>query len=570
MLQRTRGENITQHVPLKSIRTSSFDLSHDHKTSFALGELIPHLTLPLLPSDSVSVSCQILMRFPKLFFPIMHRVETHVAYFFVPNDVIWDKWKAFIKPDFTLGGVDITPVTAPTINVTFALDQDGIDLQRKRIIEYMGFPTPQTPPGDGAWNTQGIDINALPIAAYWQIWNDYYRRPQTQYAFGTDEWESEPPILRGADTDFDYTTVMDNHYLLFRQINDTVDGSQKGWLNVQKRNWNPDLFTMATYEPQYGAEVLVPMVADPDDPKTWPSNWYAGGGTQSVGAMTQDGTAPNRRTRVNNLDHYLDVQSTAATIASFRYAEAMQAFLERLNRVGDRYRDVIRGFYGVDPSPFADDYAVYIGSVTGQTIISDVMTTAEFTVTQPQGKGVGSYAGKIVALENTPTYQYQAKEHGWLIGIVNVQPTSSYFEGANHFWFWQTWEDIPFDEFAHVGDEELKWKEVYLDYGIAPDHADHDLTWGYIPRYQRWRYQNDVVSGYLRTSYNSMHLGRTFKGANKEQEHLSFDFLQCNPEDSRVFEITKNGDDVVFAQIWNQVRVIRQLPKYGIPMGAVN
>lgn len=587
MQGRARGENATMNTPLKQRNTSLFDLSFDHKLSFNMGELIPFFCKETLPGDHWQLSTSTLLRFAKLYLPVMHRVEVHQAWFYVSNDILYDRWKSFIKPVFGQQQAQILPNDAetqgfpvqeltphPVFNFTLS-GSSGlvVEFWKDSLPAYMGFPTPtEEPPADVA-----IQFSALPIAAYWKIWNDFYRRPQTQFEFGRDAYNSELPILRDLPVSGVSNALMTDHYTEWITINGTSDGygTSVGFLKPVKRNWNPDYFTMATFEPQYGEDVIIPVFTTERglDLANATRAWSISTGElqDSAGSVSVHTTGNLRSTgNPTPQEIALDVSGTAGTLQELRYAESMQQFLERLNRVGDRYRDYIRGFWGVDPSPYADDYTVYIGSVTDNVMVSDVMSYSDARPSTPSGvsDGLGSYAGKMLSANQSKVFNFHAREHGFIIGIINVQPRSSYSNGMHRMWSRLSWEDYANDEFAHIGDQEIQKRELVLNYSVPSDDPSQLETWAYVPRYQEMRYSQDIISGELRKEWTGFHFGRIFDQLS-EPPVLNGDFLNCEPDEARIFELIDpsgtNPTHTIYGQIWCHAQVIRQLPKYGVP-----
>ena len=121
MLHRQRQENASMPAPMGSPNTSLFSRGHYHKTTFNMGDLIPFTVHEQLPGDRWNLGVEALLRFPKTLFPIMEDLQLHVAFFSVNNDLLWDKWKAFIKPDVNVSA-DWTTTPTPMVKGYFEYD----------------------------------------------------------------------------------------------------------------------------------------------------------------------------------------------------------------------------------------------------------------------------------------------------------------------------------------------------------------------------------------------------------------------------------------------------------------
>lgn len=529
-----------------------FDLSHDHKTTFSMGQLIPFLTVETLPGDDFRIDYEILCRFAPLYLPIMHRCDMTINYFYVPWRIIWSDWSKYITQSEDL----LTPYYDQPLAANVSSGT-----KRYMLVNYMGFPSRLFTP-----TVDTISVSAGPVAAYWKIWNEYYRNSQIQT-------EVEIPLSSG-ENDITGWSLYFGDAPLF----------------VAYKLWNRDYYTSALPTPQIGVEVLVPIANDnydipggtygPGDvkgPYRWLTNLthtpVSDGdlGIDAVSTGIAGGTAGSAGDLV-----YLDIQETSAPLRDFRLAARMLEFLERLMRTGQRYRDFLKGHFGVDPDPGTIDLPVYIGGSKGRVVISEVMSTAE-TVDVP----VGAYAGQALAIERGKSQvKYFCKEHGFIIGIINIQPKSSYFQGLSKMWTRGVGlpltnpgnvYDYAFEEFAGIGDQEILMKELRLDLGTTPANVAHNEdVFGYIPRYSDYRYMNDIVSAEMRTIWLSFHLSRLFVTGQVPADALTepvlnSEFVSCIPRIDDVFQVGGAQEHEIYAHIFNNVQVWRSLPKFGIP-----
>ena len=586
---RARQENAAMPAPMVPWGSSYFDRSHFHKTSFNYGQLAVTTCQEVMPGDTWRLGIEALLRHPKLFFPIFEQVELHTAFFYVKNTTLWDKWKAFIKPDIDVSADwTTTPTPMPTCDLIFSelANDQGVDLWNKLTVAYMGFPSPINNDFTGE---RTIKISALPIVAYWKVWNDFYRRPQLQPEFGRSSDQSEEPILRDiTDPEGDVTQMLSDYFTEWADAmggNEWRDDPGIGPTNpflphlLNRRNWTPDYFTMGTYEPQYGEDVIIPVFSNDaitlGDLSQATRSWsIATGQIQDAASSVSVHSTGNLRSTGAGAppEIALDVSGTAGNLRELAYAESMQRFLERINRSGDRHKDLIRTSFGADPSPFNDDYAVFIGARSSVVAITDVYSTSDSRPAENNqlSEGVGSYAGKAIGSMNTGAMSITCNDHGFIIGIINVQPESSYMNGIPKMFIRKDWQDYAWPDFAHIGDQEVEARELVLNYQFPLDDPENTKTWSYVPRYQEWRYQNSITSSEMRRYWTGMHFTRTFD-QNQPAPNLSGYFLQCIPDEARVFEIvggqdaTGAGSNTVYAWLWITAEVIRRLPKYGVP-----
>jgi len=501
-----------------------YDLSFNHKTTLTMGNLIPLATKEAYPGEQWRLSSEIMMRFAALYLPIMHQCYFTLDWYFVTNDQLWPKgfyvdfpdgWQNFIKQD---------PMQAGASWPYF--DYQRADaVSTNGILNYMGF---NAPPGAGTLIAE-TQVSALPPAAYAKIWDEYYRNDQIQ----TPIWAE----LHGGDN----TAI----------INAMLPG-----LEVLRRNWPRDYYTSATPTPQQGENVLIPSFAT--DPVT--------GEYIPQPILNLDGTVPTTGGLSISLTGELQkstlnvpvVLQLSSTIRDFRYAAQMTEFLERSLRAGDRYNDFVERNFGYSPNPLYIDRPVWIGGYTGNVVISEVLATAEtgaFTV--------GQYAGQALARDNSPVFTYTTPDYGFIIAMLTVYPKASYYSGLENMWRRTTKMDYMWEQFALIGDQPIRNKEVWFSWYDA-DIEWNDEIFGYLPQYTQFKYSNDIVSGQMRTLWQSFHLGRKFIAA--ADVVLNSEFITCTPDVQRVF-ITdaEAGEHECYIHAYNNIQVNRRLPRNGLP-----
>ena len=221
--------SIFDSVPLRRPQRSSFDLSHEVKTSTNFGQLTPILCREVLPGDTWSVNSEVMLRFAPLISPVMHRINVTVHFFFVPNRLLWDKWE-----DFITGGKDgLQAPLFPTFNPTALKASAGATnvVHVGSPMDYFGFSVPKGNDSISDMYPNNADnlFNCLPFKAYTKIYNDYYRDQNLQ-----DEVDIH------ADVDGDNSLYWQNFIIRYRA-------------------YEKDYFTSSLPWTQRGGDVQVPM-----------------------------------------------------------------------------------------------------------------------------------------------------------------------------------------------------------------------------------------------------------------------------------------------------------------------
>ena len=205
------------------------------------------------------------------------------------------------------------------------------------------------------------------------------------------------------------------------------------------------------------------------------------------------------------------------TVPEMRLAERLQSFRERLLRVGGKYVNYIKELFGVEPLDSRVQIPKYLGGDSYVLNVSDVDQTA------PSELGsVGESYGKSVSVNRTGQIQYDVYEHGLIIGLHFVRPRPSNIGGCPKLFTRRTYFDFFNPHFSALGYQEIEEREL----DVA---RPKDVAFGYVPRYDDYRYGNDIVSGDFKRSLNYWHMSRDIS-----KEKLSVDFVTCRP-DPRIF-----------------------------------
>ena len=147
------------------ISRSTFNLDSSHKTSFNVGQVIPHYVMEVLPGDTHSVSTHKVVRLQTLLTPVMDNIHLDTYYFFVPNRLLWEHWKQFNGENSSSAWVPNTTYQIPQVTAPASTGWT-----KGTIADYMGIPI----------GIPNLSVNALPFRAYALIMNEWFRDQNLQ------------------------------------------------------------------------------------------------------------------------------------------------------------------------------------------------------------------------------------------------------------------------------------------------------------------------------------------------------------------------------------------------------
>lgn len=519
-------------------RRSVFDLSHDHKTTLKMGQLVPVLCMECVPGDIMLMHNEIVLRFQPMIAPVLHQVDVYTHTFFVPYRLLWGgpdsleqypsetarAWEYFIsggpKNDFAQPLPRWIPSSQLMAN------------SKGTLWDYLGFSRVTSSYGITVAHTRDqfwpVD---WPRRAYNWIYNEYYR-----------------------DQDLEDKVSWSNESILYRK-------------------WEKDYFTIARPYRQRGQAMAVPLIGNArvqwgapfttPDPSTFAnvlaqkvpgqqafSSVYT---TSNVTSNTSGALFANMQDGVGTFD-----------LADIRQIAQLTKWQERNQRAGVRYKEFIPAHFGVDIGDSRIDRPEYIGGTRSPVIISEVLQTEGTTQVSPQA----NMAGHGITADTTRIGRYNVKEYGLIMTILSVRPRTSYApKGINRQWLRRTRYDHYFPEFAHLSEQGIYKGELH----VTSSNDNQWSLWGYIGIYDELRYIPSLVTGDMMNVLKYWHLSRyaaTTTATTTTATPLNKDFVTCIPRDD-IFSVLTAPDpttgtmvpvDNLILNYASRIKAVRPLP----------
>lgn len=541
-----------------------FNLSHSIKYDCDMGQLIPVMCDEVIPGDIFKISNQMVVRMTPLVAPIMDTIRVKVRYFFVPYRLLTDgklqdgtqykfDWENFLSQGSDgLDATEVLPRWYPTKN------------GKGSLWDYFAFPVGVQPAG-----AYPLDF---PRQAYNFIYNEFFRFESIQDEidiFNEDilhvNWEKDyftsalleqqrgiAPVLSGSilylgDDDQYHSVRMCDVYKSNLAYNwDFVDDNDGGTFDYVSNNDN----TISKGSLASGRNNFLsgdrPSNVYPD------SNAYVSdsfGSKFPLSVIVTGATKPDF-TIASPKGNQTPIVYGGFNVAQLRLTIQAQKWLERSNRAGNRYTELLRSHFGVFPRDERLDRPEYIGGSSTPIIISEVLQTSSSDSTSPQG----NMSGHGITIDRGFVAKYRVKEFGLIMGLAYIVPRPTYgSQGINRQWLRRDRFDFYFPEFAHLSEQGIETAEIYA----TNDESTNKAIFGYIGHQDEMRHKQDKIAGSFRDTLSYWTLSREFAS----RPLLNDSFVKCVPSKD-IFAVQNepaflvNFENVIHA--WRPMPVIAE------------
>lgn len=486
------------------------------KTTFDAGYLIPVFIDEALPGDTKNLKASFFCRMATLATPLMDNLYLDTHFFSVPVRLVWNNFQKFMGEQENPG--DSIDYLIPTCT-----SPEG-GYQAQSIYDYLGIPI----------NVGGLEHNELPLRCCYLIYNEWFRDENLQDS------------------------------LVFSK----GDNATSGGFQLFRRGKRHDYFTGCLPLPQKGDAIEIPLTGDAPVVSPSGSNlnlFKDSAGKEARIYHTQDFSYVGVKYADDSLypsSSYIysnmvaDLSSVnAATINSLRLAFQLQRFLERTNRSGSRYIEIIKGMFNCVSPDARLQRPEYLGGSSTRFMVNTVeQTSATGAGDTPQGN-LSAFA---VAGSKIHGFTKSFVEHCYIIGFVSVRADLNYQQGLNRLWSRSTRFDFYWPTLAHLGEQAVLNKEIY-----AQGTADDNDVFGYQERWAEYRYMPNMITGKFRSTYaqslDVWHLAQEFTNLPK----LNAEFIVDNPPVDRVIAVQDEPQFLLDA--YYKFYDVRPMPTYSVP-----
>ena len=401
-----------------------------------------------------------------------------------------------------------------------------------KLLEYLGYGRYYdfltNPTGGFEYN---LDLNAFGLLAYQKIYADFYR---------DEQWEKPSPST--FNVDYMSGTGVASSMQMSIPTSKTDDFFKNyNLFDLRYCNWPKDLYHGILPNAQYGDTAVVPLGTgasgsftlnnlsgylshastgdeklksfsnrppeseNPSELSCPGAIWLRRNPAQGNNefCIPEDGVVSNddkvgfgmsyyyQKIGSGELTGFMDGSAgSSLSILALRQYEFLQKWKEIVQSTGQNYKDQIKAIWGVDVSDHLSDRCTYLGGISGNLSINEVVNTnitGDYDA-QIAGKGVSIANGKI---------EYDSRgEFGYIMCIYHCLPQVDYTTSYVDLQYMRVnAEDFANPVFDRVGMQQVSVASILNRFGIANNFDGTPRLLGYVPRYADYKTSIDTSVG---------------------------------------------------------------------------
>lgn len=575
--------NIESHfsrIPSVKHSRSTFDRSYSHSTSFNFGKCIPLCVEEVLPGDTVTMQTSKVVRLQTLLAPTLTNMYLDTYWFFVPNRIVWDKWKQFMGENTESAWV---PTSEPPMPV---LGSPSGGFAKGTIADYMGIPVGVEFPASAPFAP-----SSLPFSAYAMIWNDFFR-----------DQNIDDPVV-----------VTSNPKQSRTGSNGSALGdAELGGMPLPANKFH-DIFTSCLPQPQRGPSVNIPVSGE------LPVLANGEHGFSSVSSGGKSHQVPMILRNVNDTTHsafshsyvssdssFLDLKGSSfyniynknnkksfstnipwigeepshiypltpqnlwavsgpeysdssfgVDVNALRLSIATQQYYEALARSGSRLEEQISTFFGVTNPDARVQHPEYLGGNRIQINVHEVTNTA-----QTETDFLGDIGAQSVTADSHNDFVKSFTEHGILMCIGVARYDHIYSQGMPKMFTRHNKFDFYNPLFANIGEQPIYDYELYA----KGSNTTNPTIFGYNEAWVHYRTAQNRVSAELRPNGEGNLTHWTAADNYASKPTLSTEWLKEDTSNiDRVLAVSHTIANQIFGDFYFNTKWTRCLPMYSIP-----
>ncbi len=509
-IMRNRANNTQARVPQIKHRRSVFGMNKNRKQTMKAAYLVPIFYEEVIPGDTWEINMSALIRLMPQVAPPIDNLTISTFFFFDPHRL---QWKNFTKQH---GEKDNPDDTIDYITPKMTCPDGGFDF--RSLQDYLGKPC-------------GVDVEttSLPERMYNRIYNNYFRSEFLQDSVYINEDDADDEV---ENYELKKITKMHDYFT------DALPTLQQGDpvqipLGTRATVWGEDgtALNINIGNSTYGswithhrdeADFTATIYADSGD---FSADMSKTGTTNTTGKKSYANVISKEYANENGIalsGLYADLSTAVgADISALRLMIQTQQILERDNRNGVRYTEMLEGRYGTINPDLRLTRPQYLGGTKTPFFTTPVVQTSG-TGTTGQNTPQGNLSGYGVTSEKGNVIRQSFSEWGAIMGLMAITATPQYQYGVQRKFTRFERFDYMYPEFMGLSDQGIKNKELY----VTGDEETDEEVWGYIGRYDEYRYFNNEICGELRSNYPESLEVWTYAENMNELQNLNSNFIE--------------------------------------------
>lgn len=570
---------------------NAFNLSKMTHGTMRFGKLYPVYSRMVMPGDSFKIKPSHFIRFASVISPILNKISVSYSAFYVPFRLVWKFFPTFISGGYNNDGIytdaqgNYLDKNDNLTTTPFKPELPTIDLLERQtdnspfvyapydgsLLDWLGYPTFANQTNlVNLLNSGEVDssferamiVNALPLMCYHKVVKDWFTNNNIK-----DESLLKSYINSNV-SGLQFTTNLTSN-----------DHNISGITQLAYVNYGLDYFTSALPYLQRGEPIMLngannEVTFNPDS--NLPSQLRAST-TGNLHPQTENlsnklgdlvGSSSQTKLQLDNTNS-LSVQ-LGTTIQELRFATALQEWCEKSLRVGTRYIDFLKAFFGVQSSDRSLQRSEYLGSTVHDVTKMDIDQTSGTEFGIDEATPQGTTTTKLIASDSSKTFECYCEEHGMIFVMAYITPETIYKNRIRTEYLYRDKEDFLFPEFTHLSPQAVQNQELFVPRSESDCKAyNPNAVFGYQDRYNELRQDTNDVHGDFKGNLSFFLQMRDFT----RMPALNTDFLKADDVSTSIFATNKvkdsNGNQYEVDQIWASfnfdVKAIRCLPKIAIP-----
>lgn len=576
---------------------NAFNLSKQTHGTLRFGKLYPVYSRMVFSGDSFKIKPSHFIRFASVISPILNKISITYSAFYVPFRLVWKFFPTFISGGYNNDGIytdaqgNYLDKNDNLTTTPFKPEIPTIDLLERKstsspftfapydgsLLDWLGYPTfanqndLQSILGSSEIDSSFSDsmiINALPLMCYHKVVKDWFTNNNIKDESLLKSYI--PSNVSGLQHSTSASGVSTLHDI-------------SGVTQLAFVNYGLDYFTSALPYLQRGEPIMLNGSNNDVTFERSKSNQnnilFAGttntppSGEKLTIGNSHDAFAPLQTANSANL--LLDNSSSLSvqlgtTIQELRFANALQEWAEKSLRVGTRYIDFLKAFFGVKSSDRSLQRSEYLGSSVHDVTKFDIDQTSGTEFGLDEATPQGTTTTKLIASDTSKSFDCYCEEHGMIFVMAYVTPETIYKNRIRTEYLYKDKEDFLFPEFAHLSPQAVQNQELFVPRNDTETQGYRpDAVFGYQDRYNELRQDTNDVHGDFKGNLSFFLQMRNFTS----MPALNTQFLKADDVSTSIFATNKVKDSQGFShevdQIWASfdfdVKAIRCLPKIAIP-----